>query len=134
MVVKPAKIGGAIWLYRWAFCHRISDKFSFSDDDLPFADLQDLQGSVRKKQWGKRTKPSAMSELALAQNPRALPPSSREYFPVLLEHAGQHPSADASDMVSFGPVEKELLDYSMSLIASDAEEMLGSIVYQAQRL
>ncbi|KTG46241.1 hypothetical protein cypCar_00040413 [Cyprinus carpio] len=96
--------------------------------------FKDHQGSVRKKQWGKWTKPSAMSELALAQNPRASPPSSREYFPVLLEHAGQHPSADASDMVSFGPVEKELLDYSMSLIASDAEEMLGSIVYQAQQL
>ncbi len=43
--------------------------------------------------------------------------------PVLFEREDQRPSANASDMVSFGTVEEELLDDSMSLISSDTEDM-----------
>ncbi len=56
----------------------------------------------------------------------ASPSPSREDSPILFEHTDQRPLADASDMVSFGAIKDELLDDSMSLIASDAEERLCS--------
>ncbi|KAK2881487.1 hypothetical protein Q8A67_018755 [Cirrhinus molitorella] len=59
----------------------------------------------------------------LVQIPHALPLPSREDSPILFELSNQHPSADASNMVSFGV---ELLDDSMSLIASNMEDMSGS--------
>ncbi len=81
---------------------------------------------MKKKQQGKGTKHLAMSKLRPAQIPRASPLPSREDSPILFEHSDQRPSADASDMFSFGVMEDELLDDSMSLIASAAEDLSGS--------
>ncbi|KAF4105286.1 hypothetical protein G5714_014617 [Onychostoma macrolepis] len=73
---------------------------------LPFSSSQ---GLVKKKQRGKGIKHSVTSELT-----HASPPPSRVISPVLFEREDQCPSADASDMVSFGAIEDELLDDSMS--------------------
>ncbi|KTF96035.1 hypothetical protein cypCar_00024369 [Cyprinus carpio] len=91
---------------------------------LPFSSSQ---RSVRKKQQGKGTKHSAMSQLTPTQILHASHLPSRDDSPVLFEHADQRPSADTSDMVSIDAIENELLDDSMFLIASDVEEMLGTI-------
>ncbi len=41
--LASARRGGAIWLYKRAMRHRNSDQYSFSNDDLLFADLRDLK-------------------------------------------------------------------------------------------
>ncbi len=66
------------------------------------------------------------SELTPAQYPRASPSPHREHLPVFFTQHGQHPSAAASDMISFG-VSDNKLDDSLSLAASDAEELSGSM-------
>ncbi len=53
-------------------------------------------------------------------------PRQAEWFLPFSSSEDQRPSADVSDMVSFGAVEDKLLDDSMSLIASDIEDMSGS--------
>ncbi|KAK2914044.1 hypothetical protein Q8A67_002443 [Cirrhinus molitorella] len=50
----------------------------------------------------------------------------RDVSPVLFSRPDQRPSAHASDLVSFGGSDDEALDDSMSLAASDAEELSGS--------
>ncbi len=47
--------------------------------------------------------------------------------PVLFIRPDQRPSASVSDLVSFGGSDDELADDSMSLVASDAEELSGSV-------
>ncbi len=99
----------------------------FSESDpaprtLPFSSSQ---GPVRKKQWGRRSEQPVTSELALAQCPRASL-SQREHSPVLFTQLDQRPSAAVSDMVSFGVSDNEL-DDSLSLTASDAEKLSGSV-------
>ncbi len=61
------------------------------------------------------------SERAPAQCPRASP-SQREHSPVLFSQLNQRFSAAASDMILFGASDNEL-DDSLSLVASDAEEL-----------
>ncbi len=65
------------------------------------------------------------SELAPAQCPRALL-SQREHSSVFFTQLDQRPSAAASDMILFGVSDNEL-DDSLSLAASDAEELSGSV-------
>ncbi len=66
-----------------------------------------------------------MSELTPAQTPRTSLSAPREADPVFFSRADQRPSAAASDMVSFGGSEDEILDDSVSLAASDGEELSG---------
>ncbi len=99
----------------------------FSESDsaphaLPFSSSQDL---VRKKKRGRGLQRSDASELTSAQVPRTSLSPHREDSPVLFTQPDQRPSASASDLVLFGGSDNELLDDSMSLAASDAEELSG---------
>ncbi len=101
----------------------------FSESDpapraLPFSSSQ---GPVRKKKRGRGSQRPVESELTLAQIPRASLSSHREMSPVLFSQPDQRPSASMSDLVSFGGSDDELADDSMSLVASDAEELSGSV-------
>ncbi len=101
----------------------------FSESDpapraLPFSSSQ---GPVRKKQRGRGFQRLVESELTPAQIPRASFPPHREISPVLFVQPDQRPSASVSDLVSFGGSDDELADDSMSLVASDAEELWGSV-------
>ncbi len=84
------------------------------------------QGPVRKKQRGRGFEQPVTSELTTAQCPRASPSPQREHSPVLFTQHDQRPSAAASDMILFGVSDNEL-DDSLSLAASDAEELSGSV-------
>ncbi len=148
MAMGPARMGGAIWLYKRTFQHRNSDVFSFSDDNdfvshwsrkpenqsRLFALVNSflfreqlhplrppvffLAGTCKEKTTGQRTS---------AQSPRASLSPHREVSPVLFSQPDQRPSASASDLVLFGGSDEELNDDSMSLAASDAVELSGSI-------
>ncbi len=101
----------------------------FSESDpapraLPFSSSQ---GPVRKKQRGRGSQRPVESELTPAQIPRASLSPHREVSPVLFSQPDQRPSASVSDLVSFGGSDDELADDSMSLLASDAEELSGSV-------
>ncbi len=101
----------------------------FSESDpapraLPFSSSQ---GPVRKKQRGRGSQRPVESELTPAQIPRASLSPHREVSPVLFSQPDQRPSASVSDLVSFGGSDDELADDSMSLVASDAEELSGSV-------
>ncbi len=101
----------------------------FSESDpapraLPFSSSQ---GPVRKKQRGRGSQQLVESELTPAQIPRASFSPHREISPVLFVQPDQRPSASVSDLVSFGGSDDELADDSMSLVASDAEELWGSV-------
>ncbi len=52
---------------------------------------------------------------------------TERFLPSFFSQPDQHPSASASDLVSFGGSDDELADDSMSLAASDVEELSGSI-------
>ncbi len=91
---------------------------------LPFSSSQ---GPVRKKQRGRGSQRPVESELTPAQIPRASLSPHREMSPVLPSQPDQRPSASVSDLVSFGGSDDELADDSMSLVASDAEELSGSV-------
>ncbi len=82
---------------------------------------------MRNTQQGRGSQRPVESELTLAQIPRVSLSPHREVYPVLFFQSDQHPSASASDLVSFGGSDYELADDSMSLAASDAEELSGSI-------
>ncbi len=56
----------------------------------------------RKKQRGRGSQHSEMSELTLAVPPRTSLSPYREFSPVLFTRPDQHPTAAASDLVSFG--------------------------------
>ncbi len=101
----------------------------FSESDpaphaLPFSSSQ---GPVRKKQWGRGSQRPVESERTPAQILRASLSPHREMSPVLFSQPDQRPSASVSDLVSFGGSDDELADDSMSLVASDAEELWGSV-------
>ncbi|KAL0163784.1 hypothetical protein M9458_039537, partial [Cirrhinus mrigala] len=83
---------------------------------LPFPSSQE---PVKKKQRGRGSRRPELDELTSAQPPRASPSPQREGSPVLFARPDL-------DMVSFGGSEDDLLD-SMSLAASDAEELSGSV-------
>ncbi len=101
----------------------------FSESDFtPCALLfSSSQGYVRKKQQGRGSQCTAESKLTSAQSPRASLSPHREVSPVLFSQPDQRPSASASDLVLFGGSDEELNDDSMSLAASDAVELSGSI-------
>ncbi len=108
----------------------------FSESDpapraLPFSSSQ---GPVRKKQRGRGFQRLVESELTPAQIPRASFSPHRELSPVLFIQPDQRPSASVSDLVSFGGSDDELADDSMSLVASDAEELWGSVTDPAPPL
>ncbi len=81
---------------------------------------------VRKKQRGRGSQRPVESELTPAQIPRLASPH-REVSPVLFSNLTSVPLQARSDLVSFGGSDDELADDSMSLAASDAEELSGSI-------
>lgn len=100
----------------------------FSESDLapralPFSSSRE---PARKKRRGRGLKQQDESELTPAQPPRASFSPPRGDSPVLFVQPDQCPSAAASDLVLFGGTEEELLEDSMSLAASDAEELSGS--------
>ncbi len=106
--------------------HQIS--FYSESDPAPRALLfSSSQGPVRKKQRGRGSQCPVKSELTPVQIPRALLSPHREMSPVLFIQTDQRPSASVSDLVSFGGSDDELADDSMSLVASDAEELSGSV-------
>ncbi|KAL0176639.1 hypothetical protein M9458_028969, partial [Cirrhinus mrigala] len=77
------------------------------------------QEPVKKKQRGRGSQHSELGELTSAQPPRASPSPQREGSPVLFTRPDL-------DLVSFGGSEDDMLD-SMSLAASDTEELSGSV-------
>ncbi|KAK9967878.1 hypothetical protein ABG768_002242, partial [Culter alburnus] len=77
---------------------------------------------ARKRQRGRGVQRSELGELTPAQRPPTSPSPVREPSPVLFARPEQRPSAEASDLVSFGGSEDEQPDDSMSLAASEAEE------------
>ncbi len=79
------------------------------------------QGPVRKKQWGRGSQRSEMSELTPAVSPRTSLSPHREFSPFLFTRPDQHPSAAANDLVSFGGNDDGEMDYS--LVALDTEEL-----------
>ncbi len=102
--------------------------FSESDSAPHALTYSSSQGPVRKKQWGREFEQPVKrtSELTSAQCPHASPSPQREHLPVLFTQHNQRPSAAASDMISFGASDNEL-DDSLSLVASDTEELSGSV-------
>ncbi len=98
--------------------------FSESDPAPRALPCSSSQGPVRKKQRGRDSQRPVESELTPAQIPRASLSPHREISPVLFSQPDQRPSASVSDLVSFGGSDDELADDSMSLVASDAEELL----------
>ncbi len=82
---------------------------------------------MRKKQRGRGSQRPVESELTPAQIPHASLSPHREVSPVLFSQPDQRASASVSDLVSFGGSDDELADDSMSLVASDAEELSGSV-------
>ncbi len=64
-------------------------------------------------------------ELTSAQCPHASL-SQREHLPVLFTQLDQRPSVAVSGVISFGVSDNEM-DDSLSLAASDAEELSGSV-------
>ncbi len=108
-----------------SLCSRIA--FFSESDSVPRTLLfSSSQGPVRKKQRGRGFEQPVTSELMTAQCPRASPSPQREHSPVLFTQHDQRPSAAASDMILFGVSDNEL-DDSLSLAASDAEELSGSV-------
>ncbi|KAK2892581.1 hypothetical protein Q8A67_012569 [Cirrhinus molitorella] len=92
----------------------------------PFQSATPPLAPSRLKQWGRGSQCSATSKLTSPQSPRASPLSHREASPVLFSCPDQCPSVNASDLVFFGGSEDEDPDDSMSLAASDAEELSRS--------
>ncbi|ROL55046.1 hypothetical protein DPX16_20307 [Anabarilius grahami] len=80
---------------------------------------------ARKRQRGRATRRSELRELTSAQRCHASPSPTREQSPVMFSRPDQRPSADASDLVLFGASDKEPLDDSMSLAASETEGWVG---------
>ncbi len=97
------------------------DFFSESDSAPRALPFSSSQGPVRKKQRGRGFEQTGTSEFTPAQCPRASPSPQREHSPVLFTQHDQRPTAAASDMISFG------VSVSLSLLASDAEELSGSV-------
>ncbi len=85
---------------------------------------------MRKKLRGKGFEHPVTSELTLAQCIRASPSPKREHSPVLFTQHDQRPFVAASNMISFG-VSDNKLDDSLSLTASDAEDLSGSEIDSA---
>ncbi len=90
---------------------------------LPFSSSQEPVG---KKQRGRGSQRLDVRELTSAQVLRASLSPHREVSPILFTQPDQRPSTSVSDLVSFGGSDDELLVDSMSLAASDAEELSGS--------
>ncbi len=102
--------------------------FFSESDPAPRALLfSSSQGPVSKKQRGRGSQRPVESELTPAQILRASLSPHREMSPVLFIQPDQRPSASVSDLVSFGGSDDELADDSMSLVASDAEELSDSV-------
>ncbi len=100
--------------------------FSESDSALRALPFSSSQGPARKKQRGRGFERPETSELTSAQCPRVSPSPQREDSPVLFTQPNQRPSAAVSDMISFGGSDDEM-DDSLSLAASDREELSGSV-------
>ncbi len=85
-----------------------------------------LPGACEEKAAGQRNSPLSDEWAHTSWAPCASLSPNREVTPILFFHPDQRPSAAASDLVSFGGSECDVMDDSMSLAASDAEEMSGS--------
>ncbi len=82
--------------------------------------------------WGKNSGAEDLSARLRVSSRRLRSRVSRSrhterFLPSFFFRPDQHPSGSASDLVSFGGSDDELADDSMSLAASDAEELSGSI-------
>lgn len=95
------------------------DSFLFRERQRPRALL--FSSSLE----GRGTRRLDLSELKPAQALCASFFPHREPSPVLFARLDQRPSASASDMVSFGGSKEDPVDNSMSLVASDTEELTG---------
>ncbi len=82
---------------------------------------------MRKTQRGRGSQRPVESELTPAQILRASLSPHREISPILFFQPDQRPSASVSDLVSFGGSDDELADDSMSLVASDDDELSGLV-------
>ncbi|XP_016131775.1 myosin-IIIb-like [Sinocyclocheilus grahami] len=82
---------------------------------------------ARKKQQGRGPRRTETSDLTPAPPPRALLSPQREGSPILFSQPDQYPSTAASDLVWFGGSECDAVDDSLSLAASNTEELSGSI-------
>lgn len=100
------------------------ESFLFRDDSAPRA----LPLSVGKKQQVRGTRRSVTSETMPAEPVSASLSPHGEVSPVHFSLLDQCPSAAVSNLVSFGGSDCDAMDDSMSLEASDAEELSGSYV------
>ncbi len=100
--------------------------FSESDSAPRALPSSSSQGPARKRQRGRGFERPETSELTSAQCQRASPSPQREDSPVLFTQPDQRPTAAVSDMISFGASDDEM-DDSLSLVASDTEELSGSM-------
>ncbi len=94
-------------------CHHCSDmslssqlsRLAFFSESSPAPQPSHFfssQEPERKKQRGRGSQHSEMSELTLAVPPHYSLSPHREFSPVLFTRPDQHPSAAVSDLVSFG--------------------------------
>ncbi len=87
--------------------------------------LQRRSGSPAAIQF-RGSRRSESSEPTQVEPPRASLSPHTEVSPVLFAHPDQRSFAASNDLVSFGESECGNMDDSISLAASDAEELLGS--------
>ncbi len=93
--------------------------------------LRTRQGGVSRGSYEEKLKGQRISALGDEWAYTGVPTHTslspkREFSPILFTHPDQHPSAAASDLVSFGGSDDGEMDNSLSLVASDAEELSGS--------
>ncbi|MCJ8740105.1 hypothetical protein PDJAM_G00055060 [Pangasius djambal] len=94
--------------------------------DTPHCRQELLAGAVTLFSPSFQKPPFSVRRRYQVQTPRASLSPCRGDSPVFFERPDQCPAADASDVVSFGATEDEPLDDSMSLAASNAEDISGS--------
>ncbi|KAL0204019.1 hypothetical protein M9458_002037, partial [Cirrhinus mrigala] len=112
--LKPARKGGAVRLYKWLFRHRIL-RFLLLQRRTTRSSLFETEAfAVEKPRSGLGSLCSKRCRLSVLMS--AQPP---EDSPVLF-------ACSDLDMISFGESEDDMLD-SMSLAASDTEELSGSV-------
>ncbi len=124
----------ARWL--WLFSLRehqsrlsaLADRFLFRERPRPSRPpVFFLPGTCEEKTAGQRFSAPGWERAHAGSDPACLAFATQRVSPVLLSQPDQRPSASVSDLVSFGGSDDELADDSMSLVASDAEELSGSV-------
>ncbi len=86
-----------------------------------------LPETCEEKAAGQKIWAASYKRAHAGSMPRASPSTQREHSAVLFIQHNQRPSMAASDLISFGVSDNKLGD-SLSLAASDAEELSGSVI------